>query len=261
MKSFLLATGLALLFTGVMALAGPQAAIGPVSQIHPPPNGYSFLSGQVFVYEAEWRLWNAGTARISLEQAGDNQRITATADSSGVVSLLYPVHDRFQSVVDRRTFCSVSIAKHTEEGFRSRETLINFNYPRRRAVLDETNLKSGEAKHEEKEIPACVTDVIGGIFYLGAQPLLPDATYNFPVNDGGETVEVRAHVEAREQIKTAAGTFATVRVAPEATSGKLKNRGRVWVWYSDDARHIPVQMRARMFWGTLTLRLARLEKK
>ena len=74
-------------------------------------------------------------------------------------------------------------------------------------------------------------------------------------------MEVRAHVEARENIKTPAGTFATIRVSPQASSGPLKSRGRVWIWYSDDARHIPVQMRARLFWGTLTLRLVRTEKK
>ncbi len=234
--------------------------IGPAAQIHPPAD-YVFPNGQSFVYQAEWRLWNAGTARITVEPAVDNERITASADASGVVAVLYPVHDRFQSVVDRRTFCSVSIAKHTEEGFRSRETLINFNYQRRRAVLDETNLKSGEAKHTERDIPGCVTDVIAGIFYVGSLPLTPNATYYFPLSNGGETVDVRAHVEAREQIKTPAGSFSTIRVSPQATSGTLKSRGQVWIWYTDDARRIPVQMRARMFWGTLTLRLLRTEQK
>ncbi|MBZ5630074.1 MAG: DUF3108 domain-containing protein [Acidobacteriia bacterium] len=264
MKRLLLATACAMLCAGLgVRLAGqlPTSTIGPVAQIHPPPENYSFPNGQVLVYDAEWRLWTAGTARITVEPAGDNERVSATADSSGVVAVLYPVHDRFQSVVDSRTFCSISIAKHTEEGFRARETLINFDYPRRRAVLDETNLKSGDAKHAERDIPGCVTDVIGGIFYVGSLPLTPDAAYTFPLNDGGETVEVRAHVEARENIKTPAGTFATIRVSPQASSGPLKSRGRVWIWYSDDARHIPVQMRARLFWGTLTLRLVRTEKK
>ena len=262
MKRLLLATACALWCAALGAeLAGQQATIGPVAQIHPPAESYTFPNGQSFVYEAEWRLWTAGLARITVEPAGENERISATADASGVVAILYPVRDRFQSIVDRRTFCSISLTKHTEEGFRARETLINFNYPRRRAVLDETNLKSGEAKHAERDIPGCVTDVIGGIFYVGAQPLAANATYTFPLNDGGETVEVRAHVEARENIKTPAGTFPTIRVSPEATSGSLKNRGRVWIWYSDDGRHVPIQMRARMFWGTLTLRLVRTEKK
>lgn len=265
MKPLLFATVCVLLCAGFVITFGaqqpPTATIGPLAQIHPPPDNFAFPNGQTFVYEAEWRLWTAGIATISLDQPGDNERITASAESSGVVALLYPVHDRFQSLVDRRTFCSLNLNKHTEEGFHARETLINFNYQRRRAVLDESNLKNAQAKHQERDIPGCVTDVIAGIFYVGSLPLTPDTTYVFPLNDGGETVDVRAHVEARENIKTPAGTFATIRVSPEAASGTLKERGRVWVWYSDDARHLPVQMRARMFWGTLTFRLVRSEKK
>jgi hypothetical protein len=235
--------------------------IGPLSQIHAPSDNYAFPNGQAYVYEAEWRLWTAGTARISIDQAVDNERVSGSADSSGVVALLYPVHDRFQSTFDRRTFCSLTLTKHTEEGFHSRETLINFNSARRRVVLDETNLKNGQAKHVEHDIPGCVTDVLSGIFYDGSLPLTPDTTYTFPLNDGGDTVDVRAHVEAREQVKTPAGTFSTVRISAETSSGALKNRGRIWIWYSDDARRIPVQMRARLFWGTLTFHLLRTEKK
>ena len=238
------------------------ATIGPLAQIHPPAPDYQFPNGQILVYEGEWRLWTAGTAKLEMEPNSPNdQRVSASADSSGVVALLYPVRDRFQAIFDRRTFCSQNLTKHTEEGFHKRETLISFNYARRRSILDETNLKNGQAKHAENDIPGCVTDVISGIFYVASLPLTPNATYTFPLNDGGQTVDVTARVEGRESVKTPAGTFNTVRVAPEAASGVLKDRGKVWVWYTDDARHIPVQMRARMFWGTLTFRLQRIDKK
>lgn len=239
----------------------PPASIGPVAQIHPAPENYAFPNGQVFVYQAEWRLWTAGTVRLSADSVAGEERIHGSAEASGVVALLYPVHDRFQSAFNRTTFCSQTLSKHSEEGFHARETLIHYDYARRVSVLDETNLKTGQAKHVEHEIPGCVTDVLSGIFYLAAQSLAPNATYTFPLNDGGDSLTVRAHVEARESIATPAGNFPAIRVAPEAGSGLLKDRGRVWIWYSDDARHIPVQMRARMFWGTLTFRLLRIEKK
>jgi hypothetical protein len=66
---------------------------------------------------------------------------------------------------------------------------------------------------------------------------------------------------SREEIKTAAGTFQTIRVQPTAESGVVKNKGEIWIWYSDDARHLPVQMRARLFWGTLTMRLSSIDQK
>ena len=259
--------GAILLCLAAPAAVAQQPASEAVSQvsnasaIHPPAADHQFPNALTLVYQAEWRLWTAGKARFTLEDAGSNmQRITGTAESSGFVSALYPVHDRFQSVFDRRTFCSQSINKHAEEGFHKRETLINFNYTRRKSILDETNLKSSEVKHVENDIPGCVTDVTSAIFYVAAQKLAIGDTYLFPLNDGNKTLDVTVRVEAKEQVKVPAGTFNTIRIAPQAGSGVLKDRGRIWIWYSDDARHIPVQMRARMFWGTLTLRLTRIER-
>ena len=128
-------------------------------------------------------------------------------------------------------------------------------------MLNETNLKTNEKKREEHDIPGCVTDVVSGVLYVGSLPLAPNATYIFPLNDGGKTVNVQAHVEGKEQVKTPAGTFNTIRVGPEGDYGPLKNRGRIWIWYTDDAQHLPVQMRARLFWGTLTVYLTGVDGK
>ena len=57
-----------------------------------------------------------------------------------------------------------------------------------------------------------------------------------------------------------AGTFQTARVQAEATTGSLKGKGTLSMWFTDDANHTPVQMRARLGWGTLIFRLQRVEK-
>ena len=75
------------------------------------------------------------------------------------------------------------------------------------------------------------------------------------------TVTVTMKVEAKEEIKTPAGTFQTIRVQPTAEEGVVKNRGNIWIWYTDDARHMPVQIRARLFWGTITFHLQSVEAK
>jgi hypothetical protein len=239
----------------------PGAIIEAESRITPPPPSHSFPNGQAFFYDVEWRLLPAGTATLRLDASDNEERVTATADSTGVFSVLYPVHDRFDASFDRRTLCSARIAKHTEEGFRRLDTSIQFDYARHKSVLQEQNLKSGHSKQDENEIPGCVTDVVSSLFYLGSRPLQIGQTYTFPLNDGGKTTDVRARVEAREDVKTPAGTFHTLRVQPEASSGVVRSKGRIWIWYSDDASHTPVQMRARLFWGTITFRLARVEKK
>lgn len=231
----------------------------PPSAVQPPAPGYAFPNGQTWYYDAEWRLFNAGTATLRLDGAAGEQRVHGTANAQGFVALLYHVADRFDSAFNPQTFCSTRLVKHTEEGLRRRDTTINFDYPRGKAVLQETNLRSNERKQQERDIPQCVTDVLSSIYYAGSQRLEPGAVLRFPLNDGGDTVDVTLNVEAREKIKTPAGEFNTIRVQPSAEKGVLKSKGKIWLWY-DEAQHIPVQMRARMFWGTLTLRLTRVEK-
>ena len=238
-----------------------MASIGASYYIEPLSNNFHLPAGQAFIYEADWRLWTAGNATIKLENLGNEYHVSATADSIGVVAMLYRVADRFDSYFDSRTLCSSRITKHTEEGTHKRETNIHFDYAKRKAILDERSLKDNRMKHQEEDIPPCVTDVLSGILYGATLPLHEGGNYRFPLNDGGQTVDVDAHVEGREEVKTPAGTFQTLRVQPEANSGILKKRGKIWVWYTNDGQHIPVLMRARLFWGTLTIRLTRIDKQ
>ena len=76
---------------------------------------------------------------------------------------------------------------------------------RGKAVLDHKNIKKKESKHEEHDIPGCVTDMLSSIYYVASLPLLPNKTYSFPINDGGATVNVMVHVEAQGADQNAGG--------------------------------------------------------
>jgi hypothetical protein len=239
----------------------PSISAAPSAQIIPPPPGYRFPDGQTYVYAVEWHLFNAGTARVGLRDEGPEQHVTATAVSAGVVSALYKVNDHFEAFFDPHRFCSQRVSKHIEEGSHSRQSELHFDYARGKSVLSEKNLKTGEQKHAENDIPGCVTDVVSGFYYLASLPLQVGNAYAFTVNDGGKTNEVTAHVETREKVKVPAGTFQTVRVKAEAVSGVMRGKGTVWAWFADDGSHTPVQMRSKLGWGTLLFRLQRVEKE
>jgi Protein of unknown function (DUF3108) len=249
---------------GVQTAISPQQSNVPMSTAGPhimaPPANYRFPDGQSYTYGVEWHLVNAGTATVRMEAAGDERNVSALADSSGVVNVLYSLHDRFEARFDPHTFCSLRVVKHTEEGTRKRDTQIRFDYTRQKSVLEEKNLKTGEMKHAENDIPPCITDVVTGFYYLQSLPLQIGNLYTFPINDGGKTTDVQARVDARERVKTPAGVFSALRVVAEPIAGPLKSKGKVWVWYSDDENHTPVQMRSKLGWGTLLFRLQRWQK-
>jgi len=239
-----------------------------------PDPGNHLAVGQTLVYGAEWRFFNAGTATLHLEQTaqtpqtaqtaqlGDapENHVLGTADAAGAVALLYHVRDRYESFFSSSNFCSRMISKKMEEGLRRVNADIKFDYARGKAVLDQKNLKKGDSKHAENDIPGCVTDVLSAFYLVGSLPLQPGKTFSFPLNDGGKTVTVDVHAEAREQLKTPAGTFNTIRVQPDVPSGVLKGKGKIWIWYAEDLR-VPVRLKGHLFWGTVTFTLQKVEKK
>jgi hypothetical protein len=259
-------TGLASVFAGSTNNPRPAADvktvldISPAARILPPSQRYRFPAHETYFYNADWHLLSAGTATLSMQSSPEGQHAVMTADTYGFVNLLFAVHDKFRTTINPRNFCSLAVSKSTQEGSRRRESEVHFDYAHGKSLLQEKDLKTGAVKHLEHPIPGCVTDVMSGFYYVGSLPLAPGQNFVFPLNDGGATGEITAIVEGSEQVKTPAGVFPTLRVRAIATGGPLKNKGRVWVWYSDDAQRIPIQFKAKVRWGTLNVRLARVER-
>ena len=226
----------------------------------PPAANFSFPAKQTLTYAVDWRVFPAGTATFHLEQVGGMQHVVATGESIGAVNLLFRVNDRFESYFNRTTGCSTSFAKQLQEGRRQLVSTLRFLSSEGKQVLEEKNLVTGTSKHQESPIPPCVTDLMSAIFYGGSQTLQPGGMFHMPVADAMRVVDVTMKAEAKEQVVTLAGTFQTIRVQPIADAGVVKNRGNIWIWYTDDDRHMPVQMRARLFWGTITMRLVSMAR-
>lgn len=247
---------------GLVLLALPAVPLHAQSPaLVPPAAQYPLPQNQTLTYAVDWRVFPAGTATFHLSSDGTREHVTATASSIGTVNLLFPVADRYDSIFDRRTGCSFEYRKQIQEGRRRLTGLMQLDYARHLQLLSEKNLVTGTTRNVTSSIPDCATDVLSGIFYVATQPLQIGHALHFPLADAGKVVAVTIQVEAKENVVTPAGTYATVRVQPTADAGVVKNRGSILIWYSDDARHLPVQVRARLFWGTITMRLTSVSNK
>jgi hypothetical protein len=257
----LVAVGAARLGTAQILGIGSKPAPVVIPTLQPPVPGYAFPAKETLTYTVDWRVFTGGTAVFHLEQQGDQLKVAATADTVGTVNMLFPVVDRFQSTMDTRTGCSSGFSKQIQEGRRKISSDLTIDSANGKQTQLERNLVKGTQKTQTNSIPACVTDSLSGIFYAASQRLVVGQDVGFPLADAMRTVTVTMKVEAKEEIKTPAGTFQTIRVQPTAEEGVVKNRGAIWIWYTDDARHMPVQIRARLFWGTITFHLQSVEAK
>jgi Protein of unknown function (DUF3108) len=248
--------------TLLCALAPAAVAHGQQpGTLAPPRAGFSFPQKQTLTYSVDWRVFPAGQAVLHFEADGDREHISATADTIGAINMIFHVGDRFESVFDRTRGCTNEFDKQTVEGRRQVNSTLKIDYAQGKSILDEKNLVTGQTKHVETPVKGCLTDLLTGIFYTASQPMEIGQNFVVPVADAQRTVPVTMKVEGREEIKTPLGTFKTIRVQPTADAGVVKNRGNIWIWYTDDDRHLPVQMRARLFWGTITFRLTGNENK
>lgn len=247
----------------VTALAALAAAL---ASDKPPITPPATPAKESFQYAVEWRLITAGKARLEWRERGQpvsGYQADLHLESAGLVSKLYKVNDDYSAMIDA-DLCTTSAHIMAQEGKRRRETSITFDRESRKASYLETDIvKKSTVASNEIEIPACVHDIVGGLFYLRTLKLEPGETAQVPVSDGKKSVSARVEAQQREEVKTPAGAFKTMRYEVFVFNNVLYRRNaRLFVWISEDAARAPVQIRVRMQFtiGTITLQLVKHER-
>ena len=229
------------------------------------PQSSTLPSKETLYYNLEWRLITAGKARVELmarPQPRAGWQVNLHLESVGLVSKLFKVEDDYSALLNP-SLCAESAQMTTHEGNRQRETKITFDAENKKAsYLERDRIKNSTVLSHEIDIPACVHDVIGGLYFLRTLNLEPNQSTEVPVSDGKKSVMARVEAQQREDVKTPDGVFKTVRYELYLFNDVLYRRsGHLTVWLSDDRRKLPVQIRVRLQFtiGTITLQLAKHE--
>jgi hypothetical protein len=184
-------------------------------------------------------------------------------ESAGLVSTLFKIDDAYGVTYDE-PFCATSSTLDSQEGKRHHETRVTFDRTRNRAIfLERDVLKNAVLHSSDVAIPNCVHDVLGALISLRGLSLNPGQTAQMPVSDGRRAASVKVEAQDREEIKTPTSTYKTIRCETFLLNGVVYTRkGRVFIWLTDDARRLPVQIQMRMTFpvGTVTLHLLKEEK-
>jgi hypothetical protein len=183
-------------------------------------------------------------------------------ESAGLVSTLFKVNDTYSVNYDQSS-CAESSSMDSQEGKRHRETTVTYDRAQNRATHVERDLIKGSViRADAVDIPGCVHDVLGALIFLRTVAVEPGQLTQIPVSDGRRFANVKLEAQEREEVRTPTGTYKTVRYDANLMNGVVYTRkGDVLVWVTDDARHLPVQIRIRMGFpvGTVTLQLQKEE--
>ncbi len=217
-------------------------------------------------YTVEWRLITAGKARLvwsETPQPNAGWQAALHLESTGLVSKLYRVDDDYTTQL-APDLCTSNVAMTAHEGRRQRESKLTFDRESKKASYLERDMqKNTVLESKEIDIPGCVHDIIGGLFYLRTLNLESGQTVQLPVSDGKKSAMAKVEAQQKEDVKTPAGTFKTTRYEIFVFNNVLYRRNaRLYIWLTDDRRKLPVQVRVRMQFtiGTITLQLAKEEK-
>jgi len=221
---------------------------------------------EILSYNVEWRLVEAGKAKLiwneSTQVSRPGWQVNLHLESAGLVSKLYRVNDDYTADLNG-DFCVQNTHIQAHEGGRQRETVVHFDPATRKANYLERDLIKHSALSLETDIPVCVHDVIGGLFFLRTRNFELGRSIEVSVSDGKKTVAAKVEAQQREQIKVPAGTFQTVRYEAFLFNGMLYRRpGHLYVWLTDDARKLPVRIQVRLQFtiGTITFQLEKEER-
>lgn len=218
-------------------------------------------------YGIEWRLINAGIAKLTLHQnpAPQNPGGTARLDleSAGLVAKLYKITDKYRTSYEGG-FCATDSHLDAQEGKRHRETTVKFDQSAKKASYLEKDLhKNTVVKQTEVAIPECVKDILGSLYVLRNSKLQPGQSGTVRISDGKKAPEVKVEAQEWEEITTKAGKFKTIRYEAHLFNGVLYERSaRAHIWISQDEKRLPVQIKLKLSLavGTITIQLEKEER-
>jgi hypothetical protein len=228
-------------------LAPPLVTINGVKRAKVP-----FGAGERMEYDVKFGALRVGNAQMEVV-ALDNLRGRPAWHTAFWVrggNFLYRVNDVYESWMDAETLSSLRFVQELEEGGKDTERRFEI-YPDR-AVFVQT---SNDPATEEPSVSQPLDDG-SFLYFIRTIPLVVGKTYDFNRYFRPDRNPVRIRVLRKERIRVPAGTFDALVIQPVIkTKGIFSENGHAEIWLSDDDRHIMLQLKSKLSFGSLNLYL------
>lgn len=211
-----------------------------------------FGAGERLEYDVKFGKLRVGNAHMEVV-ALDNLRGRPAWHTAFWVqggNFLYRVDDVYESWMDAESLSSLRFVQDLEEGGKDTERRFEI-YPER-AIFIQTSNKPAT---EEPSVGQPLDDG-SFLYFVRTIPLVVGQTYDFNRYFRPDRNPVRIRVLRKERIKVPAGTFNALVIQPVIkTKGIFSENGHAEIWLSDDDRHIMLQLKSKLSFGSLNLYL------
>jgi hypothetical protein len=230
------------------ALAAALAAIPAVAQRQSP---VPWVRGEFLEYSVNFSIITAGSGRMSVVgidtvrgRAAWHLRFNITG---GLPLFGCGVNDNYDSWVDVETLNSLRFHQHLSE--------CGNKHVRLYEIFPERSMFQLEGKEESPSVPDPLDDA-AFLFFVRSIPLEVGKDILIPRYFDPKGNPVLVKVLRKESVRVDAGVFPSIVLQPIIkTSGLFGEGGHAEIWLSDDQRHILLQMKVKLNFGSLSLYL------
>ena len=219
--------------------------------ILPGQSAWPFQVGERLTYNVSYTGITAGQA--SLEVVNDTVvnnyhqlHIRFNARTTFPVSSIYTINDQVDTWLDSKYLYTKKLTKNIREGKYKNDSYTIIDYDQSIAITNGDTVI----------IDQFLRDSYSLFYFLRTIPLIIGETIDFTAFDGKKITPFQVIIKTKETINTMAGTFPCLVVKPfrEGTT-LLKNKGDMMIWFSDDKIRLPIQIRIKLKYGSMLLKL------
>ena len=214
-------------------------------------SAWPFQIGERLTYNVSFTGITAGQA--SLEVVNDTVvnnyhqlHIRFNARTTFPVSSIYNINDQVDTWLDSKYLYTKKLTKNIREGNYKNDSYTIIDYDQSIAITNGDTVI----------IDQFLRDSYSLFYFLRTIPLIIGETIDFTAFDGKKITPFQVITKTKETINTMAGTFPCLVVKPfrEGTT-LLKNKGDMMIWFSDDKIRLPIQIRIKLKYGSMLLKL------
>ena len=212
---------------------------------------WPFQIGERLSYNVSFTGISAGQA--SLEIVNDAEinnhhqlHVRFIAKSTFPFSAIYTINDQIDTWLDSKYLYTKKLTKKIREGNYHKDLSTIIDYNQSIAITNGDTILIDQFLHDSYSL----------FYYLRTIPLNIGETIDFTAFDGKKITPFQVITKTKETIYTMAGTFPCLVVKPfrEGTT-LLKNKGDMMIWFSDDKIRLPIQIRIKLKYGSMLLKL------
>ena len=210
-----------------------------------------FNFGEKLIYDVSFAGIKAGKAYLEVLVDNENNNsneihIRFVAKTSFPFSSIYTIDDQIDTWLDIKSLYTKKILKSINQGNYSKKS---------ETIIDYENFISITNK-DTTDINGYLYDPYSLFYLLRTKPLILGETIKINTFGGKKITPIQIITKSEEVINTIYGSFNCLVVKPfRKGSTLLKNKGDMMIWFSNDKKKLPVQIKIKLQYGSMLLKI------